>query len=164
MTDFLKSEQYIKQHRAETTDIMCRFAATDLLFFWAEKEDIYSRQLKVWQPFLDDVKNFSNTEINISRSLLVPDNKAFIEVLKNKTETLTDKELTAAFSVATRLKSVILGLAFLDKKSEVERIFNAAFLEELYQNELWGVDAEVAEKREQIRSELQEIKEYLYND
>ena len=164
MTDFLKSEQYIKQHRAETTDIMCRFAATDLLFFWAENEDIYNCQLKVWQPFLDDVKKFSNTEINISRSLQVPDNKAFIDVLKNKTETLTDKQLTAAFLVATRLKSVILGLAFLDKKSEVENIFNAAFLEELYQNELWGTDAEAAEKREQIKSELKKIKEYLLND
>lgn len=164
MTDFLKSEQYIKQHRAETIDTICRFATTDLLLFWDKKEDIYERQQKIWRPLLDNTEKQLSTDIKISYSLRVPDNKVYLAALKNRINELSDKKLTTAFLTATQLKSVILGLAILDKQMNVEEIFNAAFLEELYQNELWGTDEEALQKREQIKVELQKIKEYLLND
>ena len=163
MTDLLKSEQYIKEHRSETVETMCCFAATDMLLFWSDKAEILCRQQKIWQPFLNALQKENNVMINVSESLQIPDNDAFIEVLKNKLSGLNDKELTAAFLTAVLLKSVILGLAILDKNLNVEQIFAAAFLEELYQNELWGIDNEAADKREAIKFELKRIKEYLDN-
>ena len=93
----------------------------------------------------------------------IPENEALLKVLKNKLSNLNDNELTAAFLTATQLKSVILGLSLLNKRISVEKVFKAAFLEEIYQNELWGSDKEAVEKRKSVKSELRKIKEYLNN-
>lgn len=160
MTDFLKSEQYIKEHRDETIKTMCSFATTDMLLFWSDETGILKRQQKIWRPFLDEL----NVKINISQSLQIPENEIFLQRINSYLEKLSDKKLTAAFLTATLLKSVILGLSVLEEKNSVEKVYTAAFLEELYQNELWGTDKEAAEKREAVKSELYKIKEYLYNE
>lgn len=158
MTDLLKSEQYIKQHRDETIKTMCRFAATDMLLFWSNETEILKRQQEIWRPYLDEL----NVKINISQSLQIPENEIFLQRINSYLEKLSDKKLTAAFLTATLLKSVILGIFILNDEISVEQLFAAAFLEELYQNELWGTDNEAAEKRETVKSELHKIKEYLY--
>lgn len=161
MTDYLKSEEYIRQHRDETIDIICRFAKTDLLFFWDENEQIFLRQQKIWLPFLDKFEREKNVRINISKTLQVPDNEDYIVKLKSKLQDLSDKELTGVVNAAALLKSVILGLFLLDKKIKIDDIFNAAFLEDFYQNEQWGFDEEDLAKRDIIKTELQKIREYL---
>ena len=161
MTDFLKSEQYIKNHRQETIETMLRFASTDLLLFWSDNEDLYRRQLKLWQPFLNDLQKKSGAEVKISQNLEIPNNEQCLLWLKNKLNNLSDKKLTAAFLMAMQIKSVFLGLAVLNNEKSADEIFNAAFLEDIYQNELWGVDEEALNKREAVKEEIIKIKEWL---
>ena len=75
-------------------------------------------------------------------------------------ENLSDRELTAVFLTATKVKSVLLGLSILSGKS-ADDIINAAFLEDLYQNEIWGFDTEAIEKRKQIKEEIILIKDWI---
>lgn len=161
MTDFLKSEQYIKSHRDETIETMLRFASTDLLLFWSDNEDLYERQLKLWRPFLNDLQKKSGAEVKISQTLEIPNNEQCFLWLKNKLNNLSDKKLTAAFLTAMQIKSVFLGLAVLNNEKSADEIFNAAFLEDIYQNELWGVDEEALNKREAVKEEIIKIKEWL---
>lgn len=161
MTDLIKSENYIKEHKNETIETILKFAKTDLLFFWSDNKEVFLLQKKIWQKFLDDLQNKSKVNINVSKTLQVPDNKDFCRWLENELKAMTAKKLTAEFLTATQLKSVILGLAMLEKEISVAEIFNAAFLEEIYQNKKWGVDDEALQGRKQIKSELQQIKEYL---
>lgn len=161
MTDCIKSEQYIKQHRGETIETMCNFAQTDLLFFWSDNPEVYAGQKKIWQPFLDLLQAESKALINVSKTLQMPDNEKYLLWLKSKLQKLSGTELTAVFLAATQMKSVILGLSLLNKKTSVDDIFKAAFWEEIYQNELWGTDEEALQKREQTKAELQKIWEYL---
>lgn len=164
MINILKSEQYIKNHREETIDIMCRFAITDLLLFWSDNNSLNEMQQKVWLPYLNYMREASGEAINTSYSLKIPDNKQFVVWLQNRLNLLSNKELTASFLVSTSLKSIILGLLFLNRNFSVEDIFKAAFLEEIYQNELWGKDEEEITNREEIKKDLQKISEYLIND
>ncbi|MBQ8481138.1 MAG: hypothetical protein IJ532_01230 [Alphaproteobacteria bacterium] len=161
MTDLLKSEQYIKSHRSETTEIMLRFAATDLLLFWSDNAEVYTRQLNVWQPFLNYFENESGTKIKISQSLEIPDNEQCFLWVKSRLNNLSDRELTAAFLTSALLKSVFLGLSVLNNKINADDIFNAAFLEDIYQNELWGIDKEAFNKREKVRKEISLVKDWL---
>lgn len=161
MTDIIKSEYYISEHRPETVENMCKLAATDTLLFWSADEEVYKRQQKIWQPFLDGFGKNSGAEVKISRSLNVPDNEQCFRTLKKRLGTLSDKELTAAMLAALQLRSVILGLYILDDETEIDDIFSAAFLEELYQNEFWGTDEAVAAKREKVKEELHAIRDYL---
>lgn len=161
MTDFIKSEQYIKTHRKETIETMCAFAQTDLLLFWSDDVDVYGKQQNLWGTFVEMMQNETGEKINISQSIQVPDNMRYLSNLKAKLQKISDKELTAAFLAALLTKSVILGLSLLKKNISVKKIFESAFLEEIYQNELWGIDEEAWQKRKQIKKELQKIKEYL---
>lgn len=161
MTDIIKSERYISEHRPETVENMCKLAATDTLLFWSADEEVYKRQQKIWQPFLDGFGKSSGAEVKISRNLDVPDNEQCFKVLKKRIGALSDKELTAVMLAALQLRSVILGLCILDEETEIDDIFAAAFLEELYQNEFWGTDEAVAAKRELIKKELHAIRDYL---
>ena len=161
MTDLSKSEQYIKDHRDETIETMLRFAATDLLLFWSDNSDVNARQLKLWQPFLKCFEKESGAEIKITQSLEIPNNEQCFLWIKNKLDNLSDKELTAVFLMATQVKSVFLGLSILNKEISIDNIFNAAFLEDIYQNESWGIDKEAFEKREKVREELNTITDWL---
>jgi chaperone required for assembly of F1-ATPase len=46
--DFIKSQQYIAEHRAETINDICRFLDADTLLFWDENEDLSVYQTKYW--------------------------------------------------------------------------------------------------------------------
>lgn len=159
--DLFKSEQYIKDHRAETIETMCVFAQTDLLLFWSEDDGVYSYQQKVWQPFIDLLQDEIKENLCISKNLQVPNNEKSFSKLKNKLQKMSDKELTVAFLASLQTKSVILGIFLLNKNISTEKVFEAAYLEDIYQNKQWGVDEEALQKREQTRSELQKLKEYL---
>lgn len=162
MTDCNKSELYISQHRQETQEVLCNFAQTDLLLFWSDNPNVYAGQQKLWQPFIDLLQAESKQKLSISKSLQIPNNELYLLWLKNRLQKFSDKELTAVFLIASLTKSVILGLSILKEKTSVEDIFTAAFWEEIYQNKLWGTDEEALQKREQIKAELQEVREYLY--
>jgi len=159
--ELFKSEQYIKEHRAETIEKMCVFAQTDLLMFWSDNPDVYAIERKIWQPFIDLLQNEIKESFNISNSLQVPNNDKCILKLKEKLQAFTDKELTVAFLTALQTKSVILGMSLLNRNITTDKIFEAAFLEDIYQNKQWGVDEEALQKREQTKYELQKLKEYL---
>ena len=82
MTDCIKSEQYIKQHRGETIETMCNFAQTDLLLFWSDNPDVYAGQQKLWQPFIDLLQAESKQKLSISKSLQIPNNELYLLWLK----------------------------------------------------------------------------------
>ena len=57
--------------------------------------------------------------------------------------------------------SLVLGLGFVDMVIDDERMFTLAFLDELWQNEKWGTDFEVADRHEFLRTELQDLARFL---
>lgn len=159
--DLEKSQLYISQHRRETMETMCKFVSTDLLLFWSDNDDVYAKQQEMWRPLLDLAGQQVGAEAKFTRGLQVPDNELFVLRIRDKLQTLSDKELCGCFLTATKLKSVILGLLMLDKQIEVEKIFTAAIVEELCQNEQWGTDEVTLQKRDEVKKELCEIKEFL---
>ena len=62
------------------------------------------------------------------------------------------------------MRSVLLAAALVKGRINAKEAFDAAFLEELWQNESWGVDEEAAKRREEMREELQQIEDFLKND
>lgn len=159
--DFEKSQLYISENREKTIELLGDFIATDLLIFWSDDRDVFSRQQKIWQPLLEIFQDAAGFEIKITQCLQAPNNEKCAVFVKNKLQQLSDKRLTACFLTAIKVKSVILGLMMLEEQVSADEIFEAAFLEELYQNELWGAEEEALNSREIIRSELKQIKECL---
>jgi chaperone required for assembly of F1-ATPase len=58
--------------------------------------------------------------------------------------------------------SLVLGLAFLKGRMDANALFEAAFLDELWQAEKWGSDWEAEDRRTGIKSELADAERFLY--
>ncbi len=151
----------ISKNRLEIIAKLLQFAKTDLLFFWGEKKDLYLRQQKEWLPILDWAGKELNVRLNKTDGLEVPENKALQNPLGQFLNGLSDKELACYYAAALNMRSILLAMALVKKRINAKEACRLSYLEELWQNEMWGADEEAAEKRQERCRELEEIESYL---
>ena len=152
----------IAQHRSEVIDKLVQFAVTDMLLFWGQEKDLIARQEKVWAPIIAWSNYELNTKFITTHGLDVPEqHKTSNGRLKAFLEQLSDKELAAFYLAALDMRSVLLAAALVKGHLNAEEVYEAAFLEELWQAENWGIDEEAEEKRRELKAELEEIEDFL---
>lgn len=151
----------IRHHRREIIDRLKDFAKTDLLFFWGEKRDLFLQQQEKWLPILDWASTELRTELNKTETLDVPDNSAMQNPLTEILVGMTDKELACFYAAALNMRSVLLALALVKHRVSAEEAYELSYLEEMWQNEKWGTDAEAVCQREERLAELKEIESFL---
>lgn len=161
MTELAKSYEYIRNHRAETIAALQKFFATDTLLFWSDNPNLYARQKKQWQPLFDTFAQKYSLHLRSTTSLSVPENDAACTSYCRLLETLSDKCLTVCFLASAITKSVLIGCLLAQKEIDASTAFKTAFLEELYQNEQWGEDAEVLSSRQKIKDDLAALENFL---
>lgn len=163
MTHYLdEAVKDVKLHREGIISRLVRFAETDLLLFWGTDKELVSRQEKVWSPIIRWANEVLQAEFEHTDTLDVPEgSKASAYSLKTFLESLSDKELAAFYSAALNMKSVLLAMAMIKGKMTAEEAFQAAFLDELWQNEKWGSDEEAVQRRGIIKNELSDVEAFL---
>ena len=157
-----KTAKEIGKDREEVIDRLVRFALTDMMLFWGQNEDLVKRQEKIWGPLLEWANEEINTKFIRTQSLDVPEQeKTSGYRLKAFLEKLSDKELAAFYVAALNMKSVLLAAALVKGRINAKQAFEAAYLEELWQAENWGVEEEAEKRRAEVRQELVEIEKFL---
>lgn len=156
-----KAMKEIGLYRKDVEEKILEFARTDLLFFWGEKKELFEKQQKEWQPILDWVEERINARIKTTTSLNVPDNEFLQHPLKVIVEEMSDKELACFYAAALNMKSVLLGLALIKGRIDAEEAGRLSYLEELWQNEIWGKEIEAQKRREERCEELKVIERFL---
>ena len=156
-----KAVKEIGQYRADLEKKLLEFAQTDLLFFWSEKQDLYLKQETNWLPIINWVEETLNVKVNKTSLLDMPDNEAMQEPLKRTFAKMGDKEFACYYAAALNMKSVLLALALIKGKIDAVTAGRLSYLEELWQNEMWGSDEEEVKRREERCNELIEIESYL---
>ena len=156
-----KAVKEIGQYREEIEKKLLDFAKTDLLFFWSEKKDLYFKQKSEWQPIIDWVGDVLKVDVKITSSLDTPDNEEMQKPLKIVFSKMNDKEMACYYAAALNMKSVLLALALVKGKIDAKTAGKLSYLEELWQNEIWGSDEEVLSRRKERCDELFEIESYL---
>ena len=151
----------IKQHRKEIIEKLVEFSKTDVLFFWGEKKDLFLRQEKEWLPILAWAEELLSVKLNKTADLKVPENEAMQNPLKKLFEKMSDAELACFYAAALNMRSILLALAFVKGKLTAEKACELSYLEELWQNEIWGEDQEALSRRQERCDELREIETYL---
>jgi chaperone required for assembly of F1-ATPase len=69
--------------------------------------------------------------------------------------------LAALSCVVQASGSIIIGLAVLDEHIDSETAFAAASLDEQYQAERWGIDAEAERRRQDIANDIRSAASFL---
>lgn len=156
-----KAVNEISLYRDDIVEKLLEFAKTDLLFFWGDKRDLYMRQQKEWQPILDWVKELIDVEVNTTDKIDVPNNDKIQIPLKNIFVEMSDKELACYYAASLNMKSVLLALALIKGRIDANEAGRLSYLEELWQNEMWGTDDDAEKRRLERCSELKKIESYL---
>ncbi len=147
LTDF--ALDVVAPARAATIAALLRFAETDTLCYRAEPEDaLRERQSEVWEPLLSAAE--ARWDIHFERISGVihrPQPKVTLARLEAVLAAEDDFALSALTTLASLAASLVLGLAALAPGSDPGELWSAANLEEDWQAELWGKDAEAIELR-----------------
>lgn len=151
----------IGKQREEVIAKLLELARTDLLFFWGENKDLFLRQEKEWMPILDWASQILKAKLEKTDKLDVPENKEMAAPMAKILGDMSDKELACYYAATLNMRSALLALALVKGRIDAEEACNLSYLEELWQNEMWGTDAEAKSKRQERCDELKEIEEYL---
>src|SRR5690606_6998873 len=142
--------------RRDAIDEVLAYADTDLLCYRAaEPFELVRRQQHAWQPMLDWVSGTYGVRLVVTTSILPlaqpPDVR---ERLRGALEDLGDWPLVGVHAATTALGSLVLGLCLLHGRLDAEAALAASLLDELFEIERWGSDAEAERRHEVLRRDV----------
>jgi len=130
--------------RGATVEGVTRFGATDLLCYFADHpRNLAHRQEKVWGPLLDWTRDTLDLDFQYTAGIIhrpqPPETLVRLEALVQAGD---DFALAGLAFAASLFGSAILALALQRGRIKAEEAMGAARLDEIFQEERWGVDAE----------------------
>jgi chaperone required for assembly of F1-ATPase len=138
-----------------TIAAIAKYAETDLLCYRAEDEALAERQAQAWQPWLDWAASHLGAELRATRGIMPQRQSAeALAALHAAVARLPPVALSALGVLVPALGSCVLGLAVLHGKLEAQEAHRLAVLDELFQEERWGLDWEAEERREKVSADL----------
>lgn len=142
--------------REDAIGEIAAYAATDLVCFRAtEPPALVARQAEAWQPLLEWLAETYGARLETTAALVPPRHSAEAETRIRDAVAACDGPRLAGLHVATgALGSVVIALALAEGRLDAEAAYRAAHLDDLYQIEVWGEDAEAMERLERIRADV----------
>lgn len=137
-------------------DALARYAETDLLCYRADNPPaLVHRQAREWQPWLDWAALTYDAPLKVTSAVVrVPQDPQALRALRRAVAAL-DADTLAGLGVAVpAMGSLVLGLALADGRLDATTAHRLASLDELFQAELWGVDAEAEARRRAIAADI----------
>lgn len=140
-----------------------RYAETDLLCYRAEEPAaLAERQAQLWQPLLDWAAEAFEAPLAVTAGI-VPTRQPELALVgvRRAVEGLSDMQLTALASLTSACGSLIVALALLHGRINAAEAFDIAQLDETFQIEQWGEDAEAAKRRALLRRDIDAAERFL---
>ena len=157
-----KSKAGIIRDREHLTEQLMGFARADCLLYWSPSEKVFAEQEKLWFPILTWVGNILKIELKTTTGLDEPtENRQYGPAFRKIILELDDVQFAAFYVAASLMRSDILALALVKGRLSADDAFEAAFVEEIWQAKIWGIDEEAEKRRQAIHSELKEIEKFL---
>jgi len=142
---------------------LCDYAGNDVLFYRAGAEDnaLDQQQAQLWTPWCEWASGKFGAQLAITNGLM-PINQPpqWRGAVSGYLGQLSDWHLGILYRAVTLSGSFILGLAFFEREIDAAKLFRIAFLEELHQNEIWGLDSEAERRQKQIEQELTDLERF----
>jgi chaperone required for assembly of F1-ATPase len=150
-------------HRARIADEILAYGGSDLLCYRAEgPQALVARQAVAWNPLLDWAVERYGARLAVGTGI------AFIEqsvesrnAFAAAVGTCDDFTLVALHGAASLTGSIVLALALMDGRLSAGEASALARLDETFQNEVWGRDAEAEARAARLGQELAAIERFL---
>jgi len=153
----------IPSRRAGVLDELLAYAETELVCHRADGPPaLVGRQLAVWQPLLDWLARQFDAPLAVTNGVLPrAQPEASLKALRHLLERLDDLSLAGLGVAVASSGSLVIGLAMLEKRLDAARAFDAAELDATFQIEQWGEDSIAAQRRAELRAELETAAKFI---
>jgi chaperone required for assembly of F1-ATPase len=146
----------VEPRNADVIGEIAKYATTDLLCYRAdEPRELIERQAQIWQPLLDWTEARFAAPLTVTQGVLpVAQDLATLAAIERAIAAHDSLQLVALHLATTACGSVVLGLALLAERLSPEEAFAAAALDESFQIERWGEDAEQTQRRAALKEDI----------
>jgi chaperone required for assembly of F1-ATPase len=153
----------VRPQRERIVADVAAYAATDLVCYRADSPPaLMKRQQEVWQPLVDWVRSEFDASLTIVAGVMPqPQPQEALETLRAAIDRLDDMELTALQALTAVGGSLVIGLATMKGRIDAEAAWAASQLDETYQIEQWGEDAEAAKRRRALLQDIRNALQFL---
>ncbi len=150
-------------NREGVVDAVMRFADNDLLCYRAHQPpDLVARQSAGWDPWLDWARRRHGANMTVAAGLNhVDQTPDALAALREAVDELDPFSLGALHVIASITGSLVLALAVADNAANGAQVFALSRIDESYQAERWGEDAEAAKRATALAHELDKAVELI---
>lgn len=142
---------------------LAAYAGADLICYRADSPiELIRRQAAAWDPWLDWAAERFGARLAVTTGVAhVPQAQDALDRLNAAIAAHDDHRLVVLHTGITITGSAVLGLAFAAKAITAVDAFAAAHIDDTYQAELWGRDAEAEKARAHRLADLAAAEAYL---
>ncbi|HYL48320.1 MAG TPA: ATP12 family protein [Stellaceae bacterium] len=145
----------VAQRRKQIVAEIAKYATTDLVCYRAEEpSELAGRQQRAWQPHLDWASaRFAPLAITAGVTPIAQTADA-LATYRRAVAAYDDMTLAALHLATATLGSLVLALALIEGRIAADEAFAAAELDQSFQIERWGEDAEATARRAAVRDDV----------
>lgn len=135
---------------------VAKYAGTDLVCYRAEQSpELAERQHAAWQPLIDWATLRFDAPLTVTASILpVAQPAESLKALEAAVSAYETHRLAALHLATAACGSLVVALALIEGRIDAEAAFASAELDESYQIERWGTDAEQAKRRAGLKEDI----------
>jgi chaperone required for assembly of F1-ATPase len=149
--------------RDEIVVEIANYAATDLVCYRAERPPaLAARQEAAWQPLIDWAAGRYDAGLAVTAGVVpTPQSPASLKAYAGVVAAFDDFRLTALQAATAACGSLIIALALFERRLDADSAFAASQLDETFQIEAWGEDAEATHRREVLAADIAAAARFL---
>jgi chaperone required for assembly of F1-ATPase len=150
------AQERIAPDPSATADAIACYGESDLLCYRAEApQELVQRQMRLWQPWLDWAALAYDAPLRVTTGVgYVHQHQDSIAALRRAVARLDPWALGGLGVAVPTLGSLVLGLALAEARIDADTAHELGALEELFQAEQWGEDAEAAARRRAVAADI----------
>jgi chaperone required for assembly of F1-ATPase len=146
----------VAPRRQQVVDEIVNYAGSDLLCYRAEQPaELIAREHDSWQPLVDWATLRYDAPLIVTSGILpvrqLPETMRAFAAAVDAYDPLL---LTALHAITTVAGSLVIALAVLEGRLDAAAAFAAAQLDETFEIEKWGEDAEQSERRAALKDDI----------
>ena len=153
----------VARQREPITQQIANYAGTDLVCYRAAHPPaLAARQQAVWQPLIDWAVLRYDAPLTVTTGVIPRgQSEASLRAFAAAVAELDDFALTALHSATAACGSLVVALALLEGRIDAQEAFTASQLDETFQIEAWGEDAEQAQRRHALSTEIAAAAQFI---
>lgn len=156
------AQERIAPDPAPMIDGLTKYGETDLLCYRAEEPALAAQQAREWQPVLDWLALQHDAPLRVTEGVMpVAQAPEALAALRRAVAAHRAEELAALGMLVPALGSLALALALSAGRLGAEEAHRLSILDELFQERLWGLDEEAAQRRARIAGEVAFAERFL---